>query len=64
MMMIATSKKNLMLGDALFVLAFAMIVNTRGLTEYPIILSPPLVIAFASCIIRHINYYKLTKKIY
>jgi len=60
--MIATSKKNLMLGDALFVLAFAMIINTNGLSRYPIILSPLLIIAFTTCIIRHINYYKLTKR--
>ena len=62
--MIVTSKRNLMLADALFVLAFAMVINTKGLTEYPIILSPLLIIAFATCVIRHINYYKLTKKIY
>jgi hypothetical protein len=63
-MMIAASKRNLMLADALFVLAFAMVYSSNGLVDYPIILSPLLILAFATCIIRHINYYKLTKKIY
>jgi hypothetical protein len=63
-MMIAASKRNLMLGDALFVLAFAMVYSSNGLVDYPIILAPLLILAFATCIIRHINYYKLTKKIY
>ena len=62
--MIATSRRNLMLADALFVLAFAMVYSSNGLVDYPIILSPLLILAFATCIIRHINYYKLTKKIY
>jgi len=62
--MIATSKRNLLLADALFVVALVMIYSTDGLRDYPIVLSPLLIIAFGTCVIRHVNYYKLTKKIY
>ena len=62
--MIATSKRNLLLADALFVVALVMIYSTDGLRDYPIVLSPLLIIAFITCVIRHVNYYKLTKKIY
>ena len=62
--MIATSKRNLLLADALFVVALVMIYSTDGLRDYPIVLSPLLIIAFITCVIRHINYYKLTKRIY
>jgi len=62
--MIATSKRNLILADALFVGAFIMIYATDGLKDFPIILSPLLIIAFITCVIRHVNHYKMTKKIY
>ncbi len=41
-----------------------MIRITDGLSKSPIILGPLLVISFVTCIVRHINYYKLTQKIY
>ena len=62
--MIATSKRNLLLADALFVVALVMIYSTNGLKDYPIVLAPLLIIAFITCVIRHVNYYKMTKKIY
>ena len=62
--MIATSKRNLLLADALFVVAVVMIYTTNGLRDYPIILSPLLIIAFITCVVRHVNHYKMTKKIY
>ena len=62
--MIATSKRNLLVADALFVVALLMIYLTNGLRDYPIVLSPLLIIAFGTCVIRHINHYKLTKRIY
>ena len=62
--MIATNKRNLILADVLFVVALVMIYSTNGLRDYPIVLSPLLIIAFITCVIRHVNYYKLTKKIY
>jgi len=62
--MIATSKRNLILADVLFVVALVMIYATNGLKDYPIVLAPLLIIAFITCVIRHVNYYKMTKKIY
>ena len=59
-----TSKRNLLLADALFVVALVMVYSTDGLKDYPIVLSPLLIIAFGTCVIRHINHYKLTKRIY
>jgi cytochrome c oxidase subunit IV len=58
------SGKDLVLADSLFVIVAIMIYETDGLKAYPIILKPLIVIAFLSCVIRHINYYKLTKRIY
>jgi len=58
------SRTNLILIDALFVLVVIMIYATDGFKTYPIILTPLVTVALATCIIRHINYYKLTKRIY
>ena len=58
------SRTNLILIDALFVLVVIMIYATDGLKNYSIILMPLIAVALAACIIRHINYYKLTKRIY
>jgi len=54
----------LILSDVLFVGALTSIIATDGLKEYPVIFYPLLGIALATCILRHINYYKLTKRIY
>ena len=54
-----------MAGDALFVLTvIAMQVFNGGFDKNPVLLNVMVVIALAVCIIRHINYYKLTKRIY
>ena len=58
------SNKAMIITDVVFVLVLGLIYETHGLRDYPIILSPLIVLAFATCVIRHINYYKLTKKIY
>jgi hypothetical protein len=55
---------NVILGDALFVIVVILINETDGLKKTPIILIPLMVVAFATCIIRHVNYYKQTKRIY
>jgi len=55
---------DLILGDLIFVITSFMVRITGGLNKYPIILGPLLIIAFGTCIVRHINYYKLTRKIY
>ncbi|WP_448701726.1 hypothetical protein ACFGVR_05790 [Mucilaginibacter sp. AW1-3] len=54
----------LILSDVLFAGALTSIIATDGLKEYPILFYPLLSVALATCILRHINYYKLTKRIY
>ncbi|MDB5005270.1 MAG: hypothetical protein JWQ34_3495 [Mucilaginibacter sp.] len=51
---------NLIIGDSLFALGLILVFVTGGLKENSIILVPLLVVAFASCIVRHINYYNET----
>jgi len=55
---------DLVIGDLLFVIASFMIRITNGLSKSPLILEPLLAIAFLTCLVRHINYYKQTKRIY
>lgn len=57
--------KTLIITDVLFVITVIVITyNNDGFDKNPLFLNALVVIAFASCIIRHINYYKQTKKIY
>jgi hypothetical protein len=58
------SSASLILADSLFVFAFIMILATGGLNENAIILVPLLIVAFASCVVRHINYYNETGRMY
>jgi cytochrome c oxidase subunit IV len=58
------SRTDVILADLMFVLVSGMIYETDGLKNYPIILSPLMIIAFITCIVRHINYYNVTNKIY
>jgi len=55
----------LIITDTLFV-ATIIVINyaNDGFGKNPLFLNFLVVVAFASCIIRHINYYKHTKKIY
>jgi len=55
---------DLVVGDLLFFAGAIMIRLTDGLKQYPVILGPLLVITFTTCLVRHINYYKHTKRIY
>lgn len=61
---IKMNRRTLILADVLFVLVMIMIYNTDGLKKYPVILAPFIIIAFASCVIRHVSYYHMTRKIY
>jgi hypothetical protein len=58
------NRTTLVLADIVFVIVLIMVYSTDGLKTYPIILAPFIVAAFATCVIRHINYYNMTKKIY
>jgi hypothetical protein len=55
---------NLILIDALFVLVVISVYATDGLKQYPIILLPLMAVALATCVIRHIHYYKITRRIF
>ena len=55
---------NLVLADILFVCVMVMINVTDGFRKNMIILAPLIMIAFVTCMVRHINYYKQTKRIY
>jgi len=54
----------LIIGDLLFVAVLGLIYATDGLKTNMIILAPLIVVAFVTCVIRHINHYKMTKRIY
>ena len=58
------SRTTLILADALLVIVTMMAYITGDLKKYPVILTPFILIAFATCVIRHINYYNMTKKIF
>ena len=57
-------KGNLILADALFVIVVTIIYYSDSLKNNSIILAPLIIMAFATCVLRHINYYKHTRKIY
>jgi len=59
------TRTSLILTDSLFIVTVLVIHFANGdFDKNPLFLKFMVVIAFASCIIRHINYYKHTKKIY
>jgi hypothetical protein len=55
---------NLVLADTLFVFVLVTINVTDGFKKNMIILGPLVIIAFITCMVRHINYYKQTRRIY
>ena len=58
------NRKTLILADSVFVIVMILIYNNGDLAKYPVILAPFVLVAFATCVIRHINYYNMTKRIY
>jgi hypothetical protein len=58
------SRPTLILTDVILVIVGATTYNNDDLRKYPLILGPLLIAAFATCLIRHINYYHMTKRIY
>jgi phage-related holin len=57
-------KANLIIADVLFVIALVAIYITGDLKTNAIILFPLIIIGFATCVVRHINHYKHTNRIY
>jgi len=57
-------RATLILADALFTATILVMQYNGGLKNNPAALNFLVVVAFAACIIRHINYYKLTRRIF
>jgi len=59
------SAKTLMITDALFVIVvITMNLGDNSMDKNPLFLNLLVGITFAICVIRHINHYRHTKKIY
>ena len=58
------TRRKLILADMLFVIVIIMIANNGDLRKYPIILGPLILAAFVTCVIRHVHYYNMNRKIY
>jgi hypothetical protein len=58
------SRATLILTDVILVTVATTTYSNDDLRKYPVILLPLLIAAFVTCIIRHINYYHMTKRIY
>jgi hypothetical protein len=58
------TRSTVILTDVILVVVGATTYSNNDLHKYPVILVPLLVAAFATCIIRHVNYYHMTKRIF
>ncbi len=58
------SRTSLILTDTVFVVVLTTSYKNGDLKSYPVILVPFIVAALVTCIIRHVNYYHITKRIY
>ncbi|MES2807140.1 MAG: hypothetical protein V4619_00855 [Bacteroidota bacterium] len=54
------SNVNWVISDLLFALGLILVLVTGTINTYGIIVVPLLIIAFASCVVRHINNYNKT----
>jgi len=58
------TRSNLIMADTLFVAVVITVYNSNDLKKYPVILGPLMIIAFAACVIRHVHYYHMYKRIF
>lgn len=59
------TRSTLILSDSLFVITITVMHFENGdFNKNPVILNLLVVVALTSCILRHINYYRLTRKLY
>lgn len=60
------TRSTLIISDAVLVATVVTInySNDGGFVKAPAILKFLVVVAFATCIVRHINYYKIHKRLY
>ena len=56
----------LIISDIILVAVLVTInyVNDGGFAQAPVILKFLAIVVFATCIVRHINYYKIHKRLY
>jgi len=58
-------RSTLILADSLFVATLIVMHYENGdFVDNPLFLKLLVVAAFLTCVMRHINYYKITKRIY
>jgi len=62
--LINMSRTTLILTDAIFVIVLMVSYQNGDLNKYPLILVPFMLVALTTCVIRHINYYHITKRLY
>jgi hypothetical protein len=62
--LINMTRRTLILTDALLVIVLFTIYSNGDLKKYPVILAPLIIAALATCVIRHINHYHMTKRFY
>lgn len=58
------TRTTLIVADLVFVVVMILVYNNGDLAKYPVILAPFVLAALATCVIRHINYYNMTKRFY
>lgn len=58
------TRTTLIAADLVLVIVMLLVCNNGDLKKYPVILTPFIIAAFITCVIRHINYYNMTKRIY
>jgi hypothetical protein len=58
------TRTNMIVADALFITVLFTVYNSNDLKKYPVILGPLMIIAFAACVIRHVQYYNMYKRIF
>ena len=58
------SRTTLILTDAVFVIVLLVSYRNGDLQKYPVILVPFMLAALVTCVIRHVNHYHITKRIY
>jgi hypothetical protein len=58
-------RSTLIVADSLFVATVVVMNYVNGsFVDNPLFLKLLVVMAFLTCVVRHINYYKITKRIY
>ncbi|MFI5161880.1 MAG: hypothetical protein ACHQHN_11420 [Sphingobacteriales bacterium] len=62
--LISMSRNTLIFTDAIFVIVLLLSYQNGDLKKYPVVLVPFMLAALVTCVIRHVNHYHITKRIY